>query len=236
MKPLHVLLVEDDEPLAASIATALRQVGWQVQATARGEQFAPTLLNEHFDVAILDINLPGIDGFEAMKRARQAGVMTPILVLTARDAVEDRVYGLEGGADDYLLKPFAVKELIARLRVLVRRHHRPTGHVLEHGPLRLDLDGHVASAGDQPLELSQRERAILELLIVNEGRVVGKDAIANALSDHATISVNAVEVYVFRLRAKVEPCGVRVRTVRGFGYMLDPWRVSAGAPAAASDR
>lgn len=227
MKPLNVLLVEDDEPLASSIAMALRQAGWQVEITARGEQFAPTLQSERFDVAILDVNLPGIDGFEAMKRARLAGVTTPILLLTARDAVEDRVFGLEGGADDYLLKPFAVAELVARLRVLVRRHERPTGHVLEHGPLRLDPAGHSASAGAQPLDLSHRERAILELLMVNEGRVVGKDAIASVLSDQTAVSDNAVEVYVFRLRSKLEPSGVRIRTVRGFGYMLEPWRAPA---------
>lgn len=226
MKALHVLLVEDDEPLAASIATALHQNGWSVEVTSRGEHFAPTLQKEKFDVAILDINLPGIDGFEAMRRARQAHVRTPILVLTARDAVEDRVYGLEEGADDYLLKPFALKELIARLRVLVRRHDRPPGRVLEHGPLQLSPDEHMASMEGQPLDLSRRERAVLELLMVNEGRVVGKDAIARVLSDQTDISVNAVEVYVFRLRTKLEPGGVRIRTVRGFGYMLDPWRAA----------
>ena len=226
LKNLHILLVEDDEPLAATIAEALREVGWSVVTTSRGEQLAPTLLNESFDAAILDINLPGIDGFEALRRVQQAHVITPILVLTARDSIEDRLLGLDSGADDYLLKPFALSELIARLRVLVRRRHRPPDRVLVHGPLRLNLEGHSAFLAGRALELSRREWLLLEALMVNEGRVVSKDELLGVLATDAAASENVVEVYVFRLRSKVEAAGVRIRTVRGFGYMLDPWQVA----------
>lgn len=228
LKNLHILLVEDDEPLAATIAEALRAVGWSVVTTARGEQLAPTLLNESFDAAILDINLPGIDGFEALRRVQQAHVTTPILVLTARDAIEDRLLGLDIGADDYLLKPFALSELVARLRVLARRRHRPPDRVLVHGPLRLNLEGHSAFLGGRALELSRREWLLLEVLMVNEGRVVSKDDLLGVLASDSAASDNVVEVYIFRLRSKVEAAGVRIRTVRGFGYMLDPWQ---GAPS-----
>lgn len=224
MKNLRVLLVEDDEPLAASIVEALQQVGWTVDATSRGEALAPSLKTGEFDVAILDINLPDIDGFTALRRVQQAQVQTPILVLTARDAIEDRLMGLEGGADDYLLKPFALSELIARLRVLARRHDRPLARPLEHGPLRVNRESRTVLIDDEALELSRREWLLLELLLVNEGRVVPKDDIVRTLSEGASLSDNAVEVYVFRLRGKVEPFGIRLRTVRGFGYMLEPWR------------
>ena len=223
MKNLRILLVEDDEPLAEAIVEALRHIGWSVETTARGEQLAPTLKADRFDAAILDINLPGIDGFTALQRVQQARITTPILVLSARDALEDRLKGLEGGADDYMLKPFALSELIARLRVLVRRHSPVHGRLLEHGPLLLDRDAHTAQADGASMELSRREWLLLELLMVNDGRVVPKEDIIPALSEGERISDNSVEVYVFRLRAKLEPIGVRLRTVRGFGYLLEPW-------------
>jgi len=224
LNSLRVLLIEDDAPLAATIAEALRNVGWTVQSSARGADLAPGLKTGEFDVAILDINLPDIDGFTALKLVRQAELTTPILVLTARDAVEDRVMGLEGGADDYVLKPFALSELIARLAVLARRHPGPRYRVLKHGPLRLDRESRAVSVRDEPLEVSRREWMLLELLLVSEGRVVSKEDIVRRLSADGSMSDNAVEVYVFRLRSKVESFGIRLRTVRGFGYMLEPWR------------
>jgi DNA-binding response OmpR family regulator len=143
-------------------------------------------------------------------------------MLTARDAVEDRVRGLEGGADDYLVKPFAVSELVARARVLTRRAQARAGDVLTLGRLRMDLSARRVFASDEPVEVSAREWSVLEFLLVRAGKVVGKEQILQGISgwDEA-LSENAIEVYVSRLRAKLEPAGVRVRTVRGFGYLLE---------------
>ena len=223
MEPLRVALIEDDEPLAGSIASALRQIGWTIERATRGEELVPMLSQAAFDAAVLDINLPGIDGFQALVAARRANIDTPILLLSAREALEDRLFGLDGGADDYLLKPFALSELIARLRALARRQSHGKGQVLKYGPLQIDKVGHSAMAGDQPLHLSPREWTLLELLILNEGTVVGKDQIVRAFAGD-DLSNNAIEVYVFRLRPKLEKFGVQIRTVRGFGYMLHPWR------------
>lgn len=220
---MRILLIEDDRELAAELRGALTQQGWSVEASDRGEHFAPTLQAEHFDVAVLDIGLPGIDGFTALRRARAAGCATPVLMLTARDAVTDRVHGLETGADDYLVKPFALAELVARLRVLARRHQPRTDRSITHGALVMNCDAGRAYLGDEPLELSRREWAVLECLAANAERVVAKEALVRALeSDEGSVSINAVEVYVCRVRAKIEPAGMRIRTVRGFGYMLAP--------------
>lgn len=217
---MRILLVEDDEALAMDVAGGLRLLGWSVQWQRSGERFADLLDPLRFDAALLDIGLPGVDGFGALAQARARGRALPVLMLTARDAIEDRVRGLEGGADDYLVKPFALAELVARLRALVRRH-RPAD-VLEHGPLRLDAQAKRAWLEDAPLELSRREWLVLEQLMTHAERVVGKDTLVAALTiDQAAVSVNAIEVYVCRLRAKLEPAGVQIRTVRGFGYMLD---------------
>ncbi|HET9024267.1 MAG TPA: response regulator transcription factor [Burkholderiaceae bacterium] len=183
----------------------------------------PALSAQRFDVALLDINLPDVDGFEALRRARAADLQVPILVITARDAVEDRVHGLEGGAEDYLVKPFALAELIARIRVLARRHGRREETVLEHGPLRVQPAARIAHVGEAPLALSAREWHFLVLLLANEGHVVSKEDLARAEDAGAETSANMVEVYIFRLRAKLEPFGIRIRTVRGFGYLLDRW-------------
>ncbi|MEN9543370.1 MAG: hypothetical protein RLZZ598_203, partial [Pseudomonadota bacterium] len=135
----HILLAEDDPALAESITRALRSQGWEVDHTSRGEPVPGSLAADPYDLLILDIRLAGIDGFETLRRVRQQGLQTPVLILTARDAVEDRVHGLESGADDYLVKPFALAELIARVRVLTRRHQARADSALAMGNLRMDL-------------------------------------------------------------------------------------------------
>ena len=229
---LHILLVEDDPALAETTARALRSQGWQVDHTARGEPVAASVKADPYDLLILDIGLVGIDGLEALRRVREQGSTLPVLVLTARDAVEDRVHGLESGADDYLVKPFALAELIARVKVLTRRHRSRQGSVLSMADLRMDLEARRAWIGEQPLELSSREWAVLEYLLGRVGHVVGKEQILQAISgwDDA-LSENAVEVYVSRLRPKIEPAGLRIRAVRGFGYLVE--EVPGGTPAAA---
>jgi DNA-binding response OmpR family regulator len=219
---MHILLVEDDPALADSTARALRSQGWAVDVTARGEPVPLSVRQDPYDLVILDIGLPGIDGFETLRRVRAQGSATPVLMLTARDAVEDRVRGLDAGADDYLVKPFALSELLARVRVLHRRAQARIDATLRLGRLKMDLDARRAFIDAQPLELSAREWSVLEYLLGRAGKVVAKEQILQAVAgwDEA-ISENAIEVYVSRLRAKLDAAGVRIRTVRGFGYLLE---------------
>lgn len=219
---MRILLVEDDQPLADSTRRALQSRGWAVDVTARGEPVPASLKQDPYDLLILDVGLAGIDGFEVLRRVRAQGSDLPVLMLTARDAVEDRVRGLESGADDYLVKPFALPELVARVAVLARRRQARSGDVLAAGQLRMDLQARRAFAGEQELELSQREWSVLEFLLTRMGRVVAKEQIISAISSWSdNLSDNAVEQYVSRLRGKIESAGVRIRTVRGFGYLLE---------------
>ncbi len=228
---MHVLLVEDDPSLAESTARALRSQGWNVDHTPRGEPVAASVKTDPYDLLILDIGLLGIDGFETLKRVRRQGSTLPVLMLTARDTVEDRVYGLEMGADDYLVKPIALAELIARARVLTRRHQARRGSDLSMGSLRMDLLARRVWIGEQALELSAREWAVLEYLLGRVGHVVGKEQILQAISGwDDVLSENAVEVYVSRLRPKIEPAGLRIRAVRGFGYLVEEVSANAATP------
>jgi two-component system OmpR family response regulator len=219
---MHILLVEDDPALADSTARALRSQGWVVDVTARGEPVPLSVKQDPYDLVILDIGLPGIDGFETLRRIRAQGSGTPVLMLTARDAVEDRVRGLDAGADDYLVKPFALTELLARAKVLLRRAQARIGETLSLGRLKMDLDAKRAFIDNAPLELSAREWVVLEYLLARADKVIAKEQILQAIAgwDEA-ISENAIEVYVSRLRVKIEPAGVCIRTVRGFGYLIE---------------
>jgi len=219
---VRLLLVEDDPALANSTTRALESQGWTVDWSTRGEPVPQSVKQDSYDLVILDIGLAGIDGFETLRRLRAQGSATPVLMLTARDAVEDRVRGLEGGADDYLVKPFAVAELVARVRVLTRRAQARSEDALSLGALRMDLSARRLFIGEQPLEVSAREWSVLEFLLGRVGKVVAKEQILQSIAgwDEA-LSENAIEVYVSRLRAKIEPAGLRIRTVRGFGYLLE---------------
>lgn len=225
---MRILLVEDDEILVESTARALRSQGWVVDCSARGEPVPLSLREDRYDLLILDIGLAGIDGFETLRRVRGGGYQVPVLLLTARDAIEDRVRGLEGGADDYLVKPFALSELIARARALVRRSQARLSNELRLAGLRMDLEARRAWLGEDPLSLSAREWEVLNFMMTRIGRVIAKEQFASATNgwDQST-SDNAIEVCISRLRAKLEPAGIQVRTVRGFGYLLEE------APAAA---
>lgn len=230
---MHILLVEDDPALAESTGRALRSQGWEVDVTARGEPVPHSLRQDPYDAVILDIGLAGIDGFETLRRIRREGIETPVLMLTARDSIEDRVRGLEGGADDYLVKPFALAELIARVRVLTRRGQARSSNTLVMGALRMDLTARRAYIDEAPLELSVREWSVLEFLLERVGRVVSKEQIMQTIAgwDDA-LTPNAIEVYVSRLRPKIEPAGVRIRAVRGFGYLLEEASPAARATGA----
>jgi two-component system OmpR family response regulator len=219
---MRILIVEDDAALARGVARILESEGYAVDVVARGEDAVSAAAQERFDLVILDVGLPGMDGFEVLRRLRAKSERAPVLLLTARDAVDDRVHGLDLGADDYVAKPFAMTELTARVRALIRRSQAQAGPRVVHGPLLLDTVARRAFLNGEPLELSGREWAVLEVLLARVERVVSKDAIIQAVASWGDeLSLNAIEVYVSRLRAKLEPAGISIRTVRGFGYMLE---------------
>lgn len=220
---MHILLVEDDAPLAESIASAMRARGWRADVSARGEPVPASLQQDAYDALVLDIGLPGIDGLETLRRVREQGSFLPVLMLTARDGIEDRVLGLEAGADDYLAKPFALTELIARLRALVRRHELRRSETLMLAALRFDAAARRAYLDDKPIHLSARECIVLQYMMLKTGQIVARDQLAALVPgwDAATTD-NALELLMSRLRAKIEPGGVRLRTVRGLGYLLEP--------------
>jgi DNA-binding response OmpR family regulator len=225
---MHVLVVEDDAVLADGLSRVLSGHGMVVEVVGNGAR-ADALLQraEQTEVVVLDIGLPGMDGFEVVRRLRARGSQVPVLLLTARDAIEDRVRGLELGADDYLVKPFATAELVARLKALARRN-TPKPAVLALGDLALDLAAKRARVGDKTVELSVREWAVLEYLLQHGARVVSKQQIIDAILPWGDdLTLNAVEVYISRLRLKIADAGVSIRTIRGFGYMLEQ---SAPAP------
>lgn len=222
---MRILIVEDDPLLADAITQLLRSRNHVADAVGSAETAETVIDQESFDLMILDIGLPGIDGFELLRRLRAKNRHVPVLVLTARDAVEDRVTGLELGADDYLVKPFANEELLARLLALSRRSRNMTmDHKHRYGPLALNLEARRASIRGVVVDTPQREWDLLRLMVENEGRILSKERIvAELCAVDQEISANAIEVYVSRLRQKLDPAGVHIRTVRGFGYMLEPW-------------
>lgn len=218
---MHVLLVEDDYVLAQGIVRTLRGVGMTVDLVTSGEAATNLSSFAQLDAIVLDIGLPGIDGFEVVRRLRKRCVTLPVLLLTARNAVSDRVHGLEVGADDYLVKPFATPELIARIKALIRRS-KPVPTEIAVGGLVLDTFARRARIGNRYIDLSAREWAVLEYLMQQAGRVVSKQQIIDAILPWGgDLSGNAVEVYIFRIRAKVADAGVTIRTIRGFGYLFE---------------
>ncbi len=219
---MHVLLVEDDVVLADGVARILRGHGIVVDVVNNGDDADRALQSREVSVAVLDIGLPGIDGFEVVRRLRARGSSLPVLLLTARDDVQDRVRGLETGADDYLVKPFAAPELVARLKALVRRSN-PRPAELQLGGLQLDPFARRATVDGQTIELSAREWAVLEYLMQHASRVVSKQQIIDAILPWGEeVTLNAVEVYVSRIRSKIAQAGIAIKTIRGFGYMLEP--------------
>ena len=220
---MRVLIVEDEPKMAALISRALREEGHPADVAARGEEALWMVQAAPYDAIVLDVMLPGIDGFEVVRRLRFRKVWTPVLMLTARDAVADRVDALDGGADDYLTKPFSFEELLARLRAVARRGpvERPT--MLEIGSLRLDPAARRAWRGDTELELSTREFAMLELFMRRPGETLSRVQLLEGVWDMAFESrSNIVDVYVRYLREKIDrPFKINsIETVRGVGYRL----------------
>ena len=222
---MRILIVEDDASLAAGLVRILEAEGHAVDVMRSGEHAEMATKQEAFDLVILDVGLPGIDGFEVLRRIRANGHAMPVMLLTARDALDDRVRGLDLGADDYMVKPFAMPELAARVRSLTRRGQSQSGPRIVHGPLVLDSSTRRATLKGEPLELAAREWAVLDVLLARVEKIVSKESIIQAMANWGDeLSLNAIEVYVSRLRAKLEPAGVHIRTVRGFGYMLEAYK------------
>jgi two-component system, OmpR family, copper resistance phosphate regulon response regulator CusR len=222
---MKVLVVEDEPKTAAYLRTGLSENGFVVDVAEHGDDGLHLALTHEYDVMILDVMLPKRDGWSVLADLRASGKLTPVLFLTARDAVSDRVKGLELGSDDYLVKPFAFSELLARIRSIVRRgparHERHTLHVED---LEVDLLRHHASRGGQPIDLTPKEFALLSLLAGRRGEVLTRTVIAEQVWDmHFDPESNVVDVHVKRLRAKVDDPFPRklIRTVRGVGYVLD---------------
>jgi len=219
---MHILIVEDDPVLSDGLMRSLRKAGYAVDHADTGTRADQMLAVHPYDLVILDLGLPTMSGIEVLRRMRMRRSATPVLILTARDSAEDRVAGLDTGADDYLGKPFDLKELEARVRALLRRGRYATAAVIKHARLTLDLAGRRAAMDDEPLELSARELAVLEALLLSAGRVVSKGQLVEMIfATTEDVGANAIEVYIHRLRKKIEPAGVDIRTIRGLGYLID---------------
>ena len=218
---MRILVVEDDALLADGLTQVLKRSGHAVDQVRTGLQADNSLRLTSYELVVLDVGLPGIDGFEVLRRLRSRRSKANVLVLTARDGVEDRVRGLDLGADDYLTKPFSVTEFEARVRALSRRPTLAAASIVIRG-LSVDVEAKRVRVNDVPVDLTVREWALLELFLARPGRVLSKEQIAQQLASYEdTLTVNAIEVYVSRLRSKVEASGVRIRTVRGFGYLWE---------------
>ena len=219
---MRVLLVEDDKALADGLMRTLRDNGYAVDHAPDGELALRAAAEEHYDLIVLDVSLPRIDGFEVLRQLRRNQHQGSILMLTARDAEQDRIKGLDLGADDYVTKPFSLPEFEARVRALIRRNRNERSPQLQIGRLSVDTVSRRACVGDEELELTPREWGVLEYLLTRAGQVVSKEQMLQALcSWDDSLTHNAIEVYISRLRAKLQSAGIRIRTVRGFGYVVE---------------
>lgn len=220
---MRVLLIEDDGTLGHALREFLTSQGYAADWLQDGDGVLEAVRQQGYDLLILDLNLPGKSGFDVLRDLHAQGIQIPVLILTARDGVEDRVAGLDAGADDYVTKPFELPELAARVRAFARRRAGQEAQpFLEAGPLVFDPVGRQVRCKDQRLPLSVREVSVLEMLMARAGRVVTKKQIIDSLSAlDADFSQNAVEVYIYRLRRRLENTGVAIQTVRGFGYLLE---------------
>ncbi|MDE1893191.1 MAG: response regulator transcription factor [Pseudomonadota bacterium] len=229
---MRILLAEDDPSIAEGICASLRHGGHAVDHVAAGNLADAALRDHHYDLLVLDLGLPGIDGSEVLRRLRARGTGMPVLVVTARDGLPERIRVLDLGADDYLVKPFALAEFEARVRALLRRASNQGKPDLLIGRLRLDLPGHRAWIGATALELTAREFGLLEALALRPDRVTSRAQLIEALCDwDQELTDNGLDIAIHRLRRKLHGSGTSVRTIRGLGYLLEEADAAADDPA-----
>jgi two-component system response regulator QseB len=218
---VRLLLVEDDPILGDGLQAGLRQGGYTVDWLHNAASAEAALRSENYEIMVLDLGLPDRSGLSVLRQLRQRGKDLPVLILTARDSIEDRVEGLDSGADDYMLKPFDLDELAARLRALLRRHGGRAENRIVHGEIILDPSAHAVSLAGEAVELPPREYPVLQLLLENIGRVMSRSRLEESLySWDGEVESNAIEVYIHHLRKKFG--SELIRTVRGVGYIIDP--------------
>ena len=225
---MHVLVCEDDELIASGIVTGLGAQGFTVERVATAAAARAMLKAATFDIMVLDLGLPDEDGLKLLQQLRSQGLEIPVLILTARDSVTNRVDGLQAGADDYLLKPFDLRELAARLQTLLRRMAGRSVNLIEHGRLTYDPSSRETLLGGQPVDLSRREQALLQALLHNKGRVLSSEQLKDSVYGfNDELESNALNVHIHHLRRKLGN-GI-VETVRGLGYRLGPAQLPEGA-------
>ncbi len=217
---MRLLLAEDDKLLGDGIVTALRREQYSVDWFTDGKTALQAATSEHFDLIVLDLGLPRLDGMDMLKQLREKHIKTPVLILTARDELDDRINGLDSGADDYMVKPFALQELLARLRALHRRQHGQTQNKIVHQQLELDVQAHSLTLAGQIISLPRREFALLQHLLENRGNVLSREQLEQSLyAWHDEVGSNTIEVHIHHLRKKLG--NDMIRTVRGLGYTID---------------
>lgn len=219
---MKILLVEDDDLVADSLARALKRSGYLVECTRSPARAETALKTESYDVMILDLGLPEMDGLELLRKIRGQKIGTPVLILTARDSYDDRIQGLDCGANDYVSKPFHLGELEARIRSLMRLSCSNTPSI-DVGELTFDTLRRSLRRGDEQIELSPREYAVLEILMRHVGAVVTKQKLSSLISDwDEAVTYNAIDITIHRLRKKLEPFGLKLQTIRGLGFIVEP--------------
>ncbi|MCF6252006.1 MAG: response regulator transcription factor [Methylococcaceae bacterium] len=219
---MNILLIEDDDVLADGLTHTLSDSGYCVTVAKTGTYAEHLLKAEGFDLIVLDLGLPDMDGLQLLRKLRSQKLSLPIMILTARDDLNDRIEGISQGADDYMTKPFELRELEARLHALIRRCYGGFSHIIEVGSLQLDTSSQKILAKGELLSLSAREYAVLELLLMQNGKVISKDKFAQHLSLQGdALTDNAIEVYIHRIRKHIAPYDVGIRTFRGLGYLLE---------------
>lgn len=219
---MRILITEDDAALAEALQFSLTQAGHAVDWVANGTAADEALKSDVFGLLILDLGLPKLDGFEVLKRLRRRNPALPVLILSGREKPEEKVLGLDLGADDYLVKPFSLNELQARVRALLRRGQGSTAPAVSYGGLTFDTVGRAASVHGKTVALSAHEIGVLEILVQRFGRVVSKEQLVEQLYSYdREVSHNAIEVYIHRVRKKLDGAGITVRTLYGRGYLLD---------------
>lgn len=219
---MRVLLAEDDEYLLSALTHALKHKDYTVDGVRSGSEANAALMTAPYDLVLLDLGLPGMDGTEVLSELRKRGEDMPVIVITARDGVEDRIHGLDIGANDYMVKPFDFRELEARMRAVLRKSHWRNRLELEFGSLKLNTNSGRVVSNDQELDLTPKESSVLQALMSKAGQVVSKRHLIEQVSDFKDeSSENAVEIVIHRVRKKLEATDVSINTVRGFGYVLE---------------